>query len=91
MKLHQINDVETLHVTSLQCSLTLSPITCTLLYFWLFTLCGKANVKPNPLTPFPAREGGKIQASFLVGERFGEGFSRSREKSYHFTKNLIQM
>jgi len=45
-------------------------------------------VKPNPLTPFPTfaqrvedREGGKIKASLLAGERFGEGFSRSREKS----------
>jgi len=38
-------------------------------------------MKPNPLTPFPTREGGKIKASLLAGERFGEGFSRSREKS----------
>jgi hypothetical protein len=36
----------------------------------LFTLCGK----PNPLTPFPTREGGKFKASLLAGERFGEGF-----------------
>jgi hypothetical protein len=46
-------------------------------------------VKPNPLTPFARREGEKIKASLLVGERYstrraslyGEGFSRSREKS----------
>jgi len=43
-------------------------------------------VKPNPLTPFPRREGGKCRdvacnVSTVAGERFGEGFSRSREKS----------
>ncbi len=38
-------------------------------------------MKPNPLTPFPSREGGKLKASLLLGERFGEGFSRYREKS----------
>jgi hypothetical protein len=30
---------------------------------------------------FPTREGGEIKASLLAGERFGEGFSRYREKS----------
>jgi len=38
-------------------------------------------VKPNPLTPFPSREGGNLKASLLIGERFGEGFSISGEKS----------
>jgi hypothetical protein len=28
--------------------------------------------RPNPLTPFPFREGGKFKASLLLGERFGE-------------------
>jgi hypothetical protein len=28
--------------------------------------------RPNPLTPFPKREGGKFKASLLLGERFGE-------------------
>ena len=36
---------------------------------------GKVHEKPNPLTPFPTREGGKIKASLLQGERFGERFS----------------
>ena len=30
--------------------------------------------EPNPLTPFPSREGGMFKASLLVGERFGERF-----------------
>jgi hypothetical protein len=30
---------------------------------------------------FPEREWGEFKASLLVGERFGERFSRSREKS----------
>jgi len=47
---------------------------------WLFTPCGKIHEKPNPLAPFPTREGGNIKASLLVGERFGERFSTSREK-----------
>jgi hypothetical protein len=29
------------------------------------------------LTPFPTREGGKVKASLVAGERFGEGFSKS--------------
>ncbi len=32
-------------------------------------LCGKANAKPNPLTPFPTREGGKVKAFLLVGKQ----------------------
>jgi hypothetical protein len=40
------------------------------------------NEKPNPLTPFPTREGGRrFKVSLLVGERFRERFFRSREKS----------
>jgi hypothetical protein len=41
----------------------------------------KSHEKPNPLTPFPTREGGKFKVSLLKGERFRERFSRSREKS----------
>ncbi len=47
----------------------------------LFMGYGKTKPKPNPLAPFPTREGGKFKASPLAGERFGERFSRSREKS----------
>jgi hypothetical protein len=41
----------------------------------------KSHEKPNPLTPFPTREGGKFKVSLLLGERFRERFSRYREKS----------
>jgi hypothetical protein len=51
-------------------------------------LCGKANAKPDPLAPFPTREGGKVKASLLAGERFGEGFSRYREKSGNYFPKL---
>jgi len=30
-------------------------------------------VKLNPLTPFPTKEGGKIKASLLAGERYPAG------------------
>jgi len=50
------------------------------------------------LTPFPpsllAREGGKFKASLLVGERFGERFSTSREKLdalYQFPKIALHI
>jgi hypothetical protein len=32
----------------------------------------KSHEKPNPLTPFPTREGGKFKVSLLLGERFRE-------------------
>ncbi|WP_196518717.1 hypothetical protein [Nostoc sp. WHI] len=41
----------------------------------------KSHETPNPLTPFPTREGGKLKVSLLRGERFRERFSRYREKS----------
>jgi hypothetical protein len=41
----------------------------------------KSHETPNPLTPFPTREGGKFKISLLLGERFRERFSRYREKS----------
>jgi hypothetical protein len=47
----------------------------------LFTSCGKINARPNSPAPSGAREGGEFKASLLAGERFGERFSRSREKS----------
>jgi|GEM_PF-4830822 hypothetical protein len=40
----------------------------------------KSHKTPNPLTPFPTREGGKFKVSLLLGERFRERFSRYREK-----------
>jgi hypothetical protein len=46
-------------------------------------------VEPNPLAPFPKREGGKFKASPLVGERFGERFSRSRKKSDKHSKSSL--
>jgi hypothetical protein len=41
----------------------------------------KSPRKPNPITPFPTREGGKFKVSLLLGERFRERFFRYREKS----------
>jgi hypothetical protein len=44
-------------------------------------------VKPNPLAPFPTREGGKFKASLLVGERNGsEVFQIPRKVRYAVTK-----
>ncbi|HIK07036.1 MAG TPA: hypothetical protein IGS40_20485 [Trichormus sp. M33_DOE_039] len=52
-------------------------------------------MEPNPLTPFPTfaqrvedREGGTFKASLRFGERFGEGFFRSREKSSQYINNV---
>jgi amino acid adenylation domain-containing protein len=38
-------------------------------------------VQPNPLTPFPAREGGTSHSPLLVGEGLGERFLTCGEKS----------
>ncbi len=44
-----------------------------------FHVMWKSPRKPNPLTPFPCREGGKFKVSLLLGERFRERFFRYRE------------
>jgi hypothetical protein len=48
----------------------------------------KSHETPNPLTPFPTREGGKFKVSLLLGERFRERFSRYREKS-DMTQDIV--
>jgi hypothetical protein len=49
----------------------------------------KSHEKPNPLTPFPTREGGKFKVSLLLGERFRERFSRYREKSGRMSTAIV--
>ncbi|MEH2066140.1 MAG: hypothetical protein V7K50_28410 [Nostoc sp.] len=58
-------------------SIKLTPLQADL----TFHVMWKSREKPNPLTPFPTREGGKFKVSLLLGERFRERFSRYREKS----------
>ncbi len=52
----------------------------------IFHVMWKSHEIPNPLTPFPMRERGNFKVSLLLGERFRERFSRSREKSEPLTK-----
>lgn len=45
--------------------------------------------KPNPLTPFPAREGGTRDSGspLLRGEGLGERSSTTRNETYFLTQN----
>jgi hypothetical protein len=46
-------------------------------------LSGKVHQKPNPLAPFPTREGGKFKVSFLLGERFREQYGSVKAKTLY--------